>query len=98
MVILKRETGGLAPRAQGRGGGHADWLACRTGSPGEWHVDKEFQEYEDIIVKFSSVLTSGLLFPSIFRSGAVGNGLTPPAARGTVNFRGQPWLSRTPTC
>ena len=35
MVILKRETGGLAPRAQGNGGGHGklvgvqDWITAR---------------------------------------------------------------------
>ena len=35
MVILKRETGGLAPRAQGHGGGHGklvgvgDWITAR---------------------------------------------------------------------
>ncbi|MBM3606306.1 MAG: transposase [Alphaproteobacteria bacterium] len=35
MVILKRETGGLAPRVQGHGGGHGklvgvgDWITAR---------------------------------------------------------------------
>jgi transposase len=37
MVILKRETGGLEPRAQGNGGGHGklvsvqDWITGRIG-------------------------------------------------------------------
>jgi transposase len=36
MVILKRETGGLEPHAQGNGGGMASWSPCRSGSWRGW--------------------------------------------------------------
>lgn len=45
MVILKRETGSLQPRAQGNGGGHGklvavrDWLEARLVQKGDLTLD-----------------------------------------------------------
>ena len=53
MVILKRETGGLEPRAQGNGGGHGklgrlqDWIAARMAAKPDLTLDDLVLEIAD---------------------------------------------------
>jgi transposase len=53
MVILKRETGGLEPRAQGNGGGHGklghlrDWIKARMDAKPDLTLDDLVLEIAD---------------------------------------------------
>ena len=53
MVLLKRETGGLEPRAQGNGGGHGklsrlrDWIAVRMAAKPDLTLDDLVLEIAD---------------------------------------------------
>ncbi len=53
MVILKRETGGLEPRAQGNGGGHGklgrlrDWIMARMAAKPDLTLDDLVQDIAD---------------------------------------------------
>lgn len=53
MVLLKRETGGLEPRAQGDGGGHGqlsrlrDWIAVRMAAKPDLTLDDLVLEIAD---------------------------------------------------
>lgn len=53
MMMLKRETGGLEPRAQGNGGGHGklgrlrDWIAARMAAKPDLTLDDLVLEIAD---------------------------------------------------
>ncbi|MCG6110748.1 MAG: hypothetical protein MEQ74_00985 [Paracoccus sp.] len=51
-----------------------------------WSVDKTYARYEDKTVNFASIVSRGLPFPKVFRSGI--NGMSAPTATGTVRLRG----------
>ncbi len=62
MVILKRETGSLAPKRQGHGGagklkGHSEWLRERTAANGDLTLDELCVELagRDVCVHRSNV-------------------------------------------
>ena len=52
MVILKRETGALDPRAQGNGGGHGK-LKAVTDSIKRWLVEKPDLSLDDLVVELA---------------------------------------------